>query len=132
MTQSERKWQLKATLAYSAIICKNVNMRTSLDFPDPMFRQLKSNAALNGQTLRDHVIELVERGMQAAARSAHAADLNTARPVPKLPSIDFGQSANKKLWPADHMVSNAQLHAALDAEDVACALQATQSGQRAR
>lgn len=38
-------------------------MRTSLDFPDPLFKHLKTRAALEGRTLRDLVIELVERGL---------------------------------------------------------------------
>jgi hypothetical protein len=37
-------------------------MRTSLDFPDALFKHLKTRAAQEGRTLRDLVIELVERG----------------------------------------------------------------------
>jgi hypothetical protein len=40
-------------------------MRTSLDFPDPLFKHLKTRAAQEGRTLRDLVIELVERGLNA-------------------------------------------------------------------
>ena len=40
-------------------------MRTSLDFPDPLFKHLKTRAAQEGRTLRDLVIELVERGLTA-------------------------------------------------------------------
>ncbi|MES2973193.1 MAG: hypothetical protein V4757_06270 [Pseudomonadota bacterium] len=40
-------------------------MRTSLDFPDELFRHLKTRAALEGSTLRDLVIALVERGLIA-------------------------------------------------------------------
>ena len=40
-------------------------MRTSLDLPDPLFKHLKARAALEGRTLRDLVIELVERGLNA-------------------------------------------------------------------
>jgi hypothetical protein len=45
--------------------CKNANMRTSLDFPDALFKHLKTRAAQEGRTLRDLVIELVERGLTA-------------------------------------------------------------------
>ncbi len=38
-------------------------MRTSLDFPEPLFRHLKSRAALEGRTLRDLVIDLIEIGL---------------------------------------------------------------------
>ena len=40
-------------------------MRTSLDLPDLLFKHLKARAALEGRTLRDLVIELVERGLNA-------------------------------------------------------------------
>lgn len=40
-------------------------MRTSLDFPDALFKHLKTRAAQEGRTLRDLVIELVERGLSA-------------------------------------------------------------------
>ncbi|WP_146187742.1 hypothetical protein [Limnohabitans sp. T6-5] len=40
-------------------------MRTSLDFPDLLFKHLKTRAAQEGRTLRDLVIELVERGLNA-------------------------------------------------------------------
>lgn len=46
-------------------LCKNVSMRTSLDFPDPLFRHLKARAALEGRTLRDLVVELLEKGLNA-------------------------------------------------------------------
>ena len=46
-------------------LCKNADMRTSLDFPDPLFKHLKTRAAQEGRTLRDLVIELVERGLNA-------------------------------------------------------------------
>jgi hypothetical protein len=45
--------------------CKNAGMRTSLDFPDALFKHLKTRAAQEGRTLRDLVIELVERGLTA-------------------------------------------------------------------
>ena len=52
-------------LCISMFLCKNVNMRTSLDIPDPLFKHLKTRAAQEGRTLRDLVIELVERGLSA-------------------------------------------------------------------
>ncbi len=39
-------------------------MRTTLDLPDPLFRQIKSYAALRGQTLKALLEELIESGMQ--------------------------------------------------------------------
>ena len=46
-------------------LCKNANLRTSLDIPDALFKHLKTRAAQEGRTLRDLVIELVERGLTA-------------------------------------------------------------------
>ena len=40
-------------------------MRTTLDLPDSLFRQLKSKAALEGLTLKDLLNNLIERGLQA-------------------------------------------------------------------
>ena len=41
------------------------NMRTTLDLPDSLFRQLKSKAALEGVTLKDLLNKLIERGLRA-------------------------------------------------------------------
>jgi plasmid stability protein len=38
-------------------------MRTTLDLPDPLFKHLKTRAAQEGRSLRDLVIELVEKGL---------------------------------------------------------------------
>jgi hypothetical protein len=62
---------------------KNANMRTSLDIPDTLFRHLKTRAAMEGSTLRDLVLSLVARGMEAPAASpiaqAAAVDLPRVR-----------------------------------------------------
>lgn len=42
-------------------------MRTTLDLPDELMRHLKARAALEGRSLRDLVLELVERGLKAPA-----------------------------------------------------------------
>ena len=59
-------------------------MRTSLDIPDPLFRHLKAKAALEGSSLRDLVLKLVQRGLNSS---------NTPSAVPTasaLPSIRLG------------------------------------------
>ena len=59
-------------------------MRTSFDFPDPLFRHLKSRAALEGSSLRDLVVALVERGLAAP-------EVPTAPRAPAdLPSVSLG------------------------------------------
>lgn len=40
-------------------------MRTTLDLPDALFKHLKARAALEGRTLRDLVVALVEKGLNA-------------------------------------------------------------------
>lgn len=42
-------------------------MKTSLDFPDPLFRQLKAQAALQGSSLKSLVVRFVERGLRENA-----------------------------------------------------------------
>ena len=38
-------------------------MRTTLDLPDPLFRELKAESALRGIKLKDLVAELLKRGL---------------------------------------------------------------------
>lgn len=50
-------------------------MRTTLDLPDPLFRELKAESALRGVKLKDLVAELLKRGLSqripsSAPRSA--------------------------------------------------------------
>ena len=46
-------------------LCENASMRTTLDLPDLLFKHLKTRAAQEGRTLRDLVVELVEKGLSA-------------------------------------------------------------------
>ena len=38
-------------------------MRTTLDLPDPLFRELKAKAARNGQTLKELLTSIVENDL---------------------------------------------------------------------
>ena len=78
-------------------------MRTSLDFPDPLFRHLKARAALEGTSLRDLVLALIERGLLAPPPSSEVA-------APVLPSVRLG--APMALPAAEF--SNARLSELLD------------------
>ena len=81
-------------------------MRTSLDLPDPLFRHLKARAALEGRTLRDLVVSLVERGLAAPPlASPQGPDVSS---VP--PSVRLG--APMALTP--DQLSNAALSELLD------------------
>lgn len=45
-------------------------MRTTIDLPDPLYRQLKAHAALQGLPMKDVVLAFVERGLRAPAGAA--------------------------------------------------------------
>ena len=58
-------------------------MRTSLEFPDPLFRHLKTRAAQDGTSFRELVLTLIERaliGEQAATKGSPA----------RLPTVTLG------------------------------------------
>ncbi len=63
-------------------------MRTTIDLPDPLLRQLKSRAALEGTTLKALVLSLVERGLNAPPTPPSSAERSalpsivTGRPLP--------------------------------------------------
>ncbi len=69
-----------------ALLHKNANMRTSIDFPDPLFRTLKASAAMQGTSLRDYVLQLIERGMQ----QPEAQVKREPKPIPAIPTVNFG------------------------------------------
>jgi hypothetical protein len=94
----------------SACLHKNANMRTSLDFPDSLFRHLKARAALEGSTLRDLVLNLVEKGLNSNT-PAPPVDVLSMVTQP-LPSLSLG--APLALLGAQ--LSNASLSALLDEE----------------
>ncbi len=79
-------------------------MRTTLDLPDAVFRQLKAKAALEGTTLKALLGTLIARGLQSprAGNAAHP-------PVPALPpSIKLGRPLKLR------KPSNARLFELLD------------------
>jgi hypothetical protein len=81
-------------------------MRTTLDLPDPLFRELKARSALRGVLLKDYVAEILQAGLaQTAAARAEA------RPRSPLPVI-------RKATGVPHPVlSNREIDALLVAED---------------
>ncbi len=86
---------------------KNAFMRTTLDLPDPLFRELKARSALRGMLLKDFVAETLQAGL---AQSAAAARVE-ARPRSPLPVI---RKATGVPHPA---LSNREIDALLAAED---------------
>ena len=78
-------------------------MRTTLDLPDPLLRQLKSRAALEGITLKQLLRDAIERGLSAPPGPAGAA---RQRSTP--PSLALGRPLRAKRF------SNAALYELLD------------------
>lgn len=85
-------------------------MRTTLDLPDETFRQLKVQAALSGLKLKELVTQFIERGLEGKMQKA--ANVVTA----ELHPIPIAREADGSVTP---YLSNAQLYAIMDAQDVA-------------
>ena len=81
-------------------------MRTSIDFPDDLFRHIKAQAALQGISLKDMVLDLITKGLQAPPVSSNT-------PMPKLPTVHLGQPMELER----HMLSNAGLSELLEAQE---------------
>ena len=56
-------------------------MRTTLDLPDMLLRQLKAQAALEGTTLKQLVLTLVERGLRVPNEGEPAQRRRSALPT---------------------------------------------------
>ena len=94
-------------------------MRTTLDLPDPLFREVKIRAVQQGVTLKDLLAQYIQAGMNAPT-----AALEPARnaPLPHPIPIAIRRKAGVPLTPA---LTNAELNAILDAEDLANHLRVT-------
>ena len=82
-------------------------MRTTLDLPDPLMRELKARAALEGVKLKAYLARMVEADL-------HRPALGRSEPV-RSPAPVFHRKAAKPM-PA---LSNARLNALIDAQDAA-------------
>ena len=91
----------------TAFLCENAFMRTTLDLPDPLMRELKARAALEGVKLKDYFTNIVQAALDRPAATVGA---------PQRSPVPVFRRAKARPMPA---MSNADLYAALDAEDVA-------------
>ncbi len=95
-------------------------MRTTLDLPDETFRQLKAQAALNGLMLKELVTQLIQRGLAAGVNAPMAdqqqSNLPGAMERFTVYPIPFAREADGTVTP---YLTNAELHAILDDEDLA-------------
>jgi hypothetical protein len=82
-------------------------MRTTLDLPDPIFRELKTRAARQGVKMKELVTTFIEDGLRGS-KSARAQVPPARSPLPA------ARPATGASIPA---LSNAQIAEILDAED---------------
>jgi len=93
-------------------------MRTTLDLPDETFRLLKAQAAMNGLKLKELVAQFIDRGLAGVTtpttmlQHAPLSGANDANPFP----IPIARAADGSVT---LYLSNAQLYATLEAQDVA-------------
>jgi hypothetical protein len=80
-------------------------MRTTLDLPDPIFRQLKAESALRGLKLKDLVCDLIQSGLQ---RQSIDGAKHSRSPLPQI------RKASGNIHPAR---SNQELDSILTAQD---------------
>jgi len=83
-------------------------MRTTLDLPDPLMRELKARAAMDGVKLKDYFAALVREALQ---RPAGPLTAPARSPAPVF------RRTNADALPPLPVLSNAQLGALLDSED---------------
>lgn len=87
-------------------------MRTTLDLPDPLFKEVKTRAVQQGVKLKDLLASYIEAGLRA----------------PKIPKIDAAPGKNPYPLPVGipripgaplhPALSNADLYAILEEEDI--------------
>ena len=83
-------------------------MRTTLDLPDPLFRELKSRAAQEGRKLKELVTGYIEAGLHSPQVSTPTSGRPFRSPLPVV------RRATQNPVPA---MSNKQVQNTLDDED---------------
>ena len=95
-------------------------MRTTLDLPDETFRRLKAQAALRGLKLKELVAQMIDRGLAEGAVDPPNVRAGRPQSQPGLAQnpypIPIAREADGTVTP---YLSNQQLHAILDEEDLA-------------
>ena len=86
-------------------LCENAFMRTTLDLPDALMRELKARAALDGMKLKDYFANIARMALQQSSETTKSPERSPAPVFKRL---------HAAAMPA---MRNAELHAALDAED---------------
>lgn len=86
-------------------------MRTTLDLPDPLFREVKARAAREGLKLKELLARYVEAGLRDEDGSARERPVVRREPLP----VPIARRADGTVTPA---LSNAELNAILEEEDL--------------
>src|SRR5688500_2814293 len=77
-------------------------MKTTVELPDKLLRQIKLRAVINGQKLKETIADLLRRGLEATSVSTAAA----SRPVIKThPQTGFPYVECPDDAPAQHMTT---------------------------
>jgi hypothetical protein len=84
-------------------------MRTTIDLPDELLRQVKAKAALDGLKLKDLILRYVEEGLKGAP-------LYAAPPKRQRSDIPVSRAATGRTLPA---LTNKEIQRILDEEEVA-------------
>jgi hypothetical protein len=99
-------------------------MRTTIDLPDELLRQVKARAALDGLKLKDLIMRYVAQGLRQSTQAATGIGIDPdARP--RRTELPVTIPAAGRTMPA---LSNGEIETLLEAEDAAHAL--TSSNQR--
>lgn len=86
-------------------------MRTTLDLPDPLFKEVKTRAVQQGVKLKDLIACYIEAGLRGQIATARSASGNRS-PLP----VAIPRQPGAVPHPA---MTNAELQALLDEEDLA-------------
>lgn len=78
-------------------------MRTTLDIPDPLFRELKARAAMEGLKLKDLLATLIEAGLRQPSRG------ETVTPRIRSPLPVIGKATTGQPIPAMSKAGLAQI-----------------------
>ncbi len=71
------------------LLCEYAFMRTTLDLPDELFRQMKAKAALKGMSLKELLTDYVAKGLGRPASSAPRSHPRSRLPVIRM--VGFGR-----------------------------------------
>jgi hypothetical protein len=87
-------------------------MRTTVDLPDELFRQVKAKAALDGVKLKQLITRYIEQGLQQAENGLDSATQSRRSLLP------IARKATGQVIPA---LTNRDIHTILDLEELVSA-----------